>query len=174
MTLSLSLWAELSGKGRIELAERSGIWRVTLDKSSLQTRTMDKYLLMETVPAKPRWRDVVRTAEFVLGEAEKRGVVDGPPALRCAELRTRLKALRDILRDGAAQRAPSRTSANGAHPAAQPLEIAGVILDAFADHHSPQAAFIRKALHGIELDIMRSAWKRRGARPRRAGALPMR
>ena len=122
MTLSLSLWAELSGKGRIELAERSGIWRVTLDKSSLQTRTMDKYLLMETVPAKPRWRDVVRTAEFVLGEAEKRGIVDGPPALRCAELRTRLKALRDILRDGAAQRAPSRTSANGAHPAAQPLE----------------------------------------------------
>ena len=71
MTASLSLWAELTGKGRIELAERSGIWRVTLDKSSLQTRTLDKYLLMETLPSKPRWRDVVRTAEFVLSEAEK-------------------------------------------------------------------------------------------------------
>ena len=71
MTASLSLWAELTGKGRIELAERSGIWRVTLDKSSLQTRTLDKYLLMETLPSKPRWRDVVRTAEFVLSEAEE-------------------------------------------------------------------------------------------------------
>ena len=74
MTASLSLWSDLTGKGRIELAERSGIWRVTLDKSSLQTRTLDKYLLMETLPLKPRWRDVVRTAEFVLSEAEVSGL----------------------------------------------------------------------------------------------------
>jgi two-component system sensor histidine kinase ChiS len=119
MTASLSLWAELNGKGRIELAERSGIWRVTLDKSSLQTRTLDKYLLMETLPLKPRWRDVIRTAEFVLSEAEGSGCTNGATSSWQAELSERLKALRVMLREGLAQRSP-RTTADSAHqPASQ-------------------------------------------------------
>lgn len=70
MTGSLNLWRDVTGKERIEFAEESGIWRVSLDKTSLQTRTLDKYLLIETLPLNPRWRDVVRSAEFTLARAE--------------------------------------------------------------------------------------------------------
>jgi len=66
MTLTLDYWQKARGKGKIELAEESGLWRVYMDRSSLQTRTLDKYLLVETLPRNPRWRDVVRTAEYVL------------------------------------------------------------------------------------------------------------
>ncbi|MDE1148607.1 MAG: hypothetical protein PW843_18650 [Azospirillaceae bacterium] len=66
MTLTLDFWHHAKRKGKIELAEESGLWRVYMDRSSLQTRTLDKYLLVETLPRNPRWRDVVRTAEFVL------------------------------------------------------------------------------------------------------------
>jgi two-component system sensor histidine kinase ChiS len=109
MTLSLSLWAEATGKSRIELAERSGIWRVTLDRSSLQTRTLDKYLLTETLPAHPRWRDVIRTAEFVLEEMQRIGQPNGALGARRDRLIARLAALRELLRDGVALRTPSRT-----------------------------------------------------------------
>ena len=66
MTLALDYWQKSKHKGKIELAEESGLWRVYMDRSSLQTRTLDKYLLVETLPRNPRWRDVVRTAEYVL------------------------------------------------------------------------------------------------------------
>lgn len=66
MSLTLDCWQKAKGKGKIELAEESGVWRVYMDRSSLQTRTLDKYLLVETLPRNPRWRDVVRTAEYVL------------------------------------------------------------------------------------------------------------
>jgi len=66
MALSLDCWQKAKGTGKIELAEESGLWRVYMDRSSLQTRTLDKYLLVETLPRNPRWRDVVRTAEYVL------------------------------------------------------------------------------------------------------------
>jgi hypothetical protein len=66
MVLALDCWQRSKGKGKVELAEESGVWRVYMDRSSLQTRTMDKYFLVETLPRNPRWRDVVRTAEYVL------------------------------------------------------------------------------------------------------------
>jgi hypothetical protein len=69
MTLALDYWQKAKHKGKIELAEESGLWRVYMDRSSLQTRTLDKYLLVETLPRNPRWRDVVRTAEYVLRNA---------------------------------------------------------------------------------------------------------
>ncbi|EKF20017.1 response regulator [Nitratireductor pacificus] len=73
MAGSLNLWRRASGKDRIEFAEESGIWRVSLDKTSLQTRTLDKYLLIETLPLNPRWRDVIRSAEFALSRGEALG-----------------------------------------------------------------------------------------------------
>lgn len=53
MTGTLDLWIDLTGKNKIEFAETSGLWRVNLDKTSLQTRTLDKYLLLDTLPAEP-------------------------------------------------------------------------------------------------------------------------
>lgn len=68
MTESLNLWRKSTGKSKFDLAEESGIWRVSLDRSSLQVRTLDKYLLVETLPDRPRWRDVIGTGEYVLSQ----------------------------------------------------------------------------------------------------------
>jgi hypothetical protein len=87
MTLALDYWQKTKHKGKIELAEESGLWRVYMDRSSLQTRTLDKYLLVETLPRNPRWRDVVRTAEYVL-----RNAPEPTPDRQClAEALARLK-----------------------------------------------------------------------------------
>ncbi|WP_102505036.1 HAMP domain-containing protein [Salinivibrio kushneri] len=62
MNLALAAW----DGDKVDLAEKSGLWRVYQDKGSFQTRTLDKYLHVETVPKTPRWRNVVRTLDFVL------------------------------------------------------------------------------------------------------------
>ncbi|MCR4266121.1 response regulator [Nitratireductor sp. ZSWI3] len=96
MTGSLALWRRVSGKDRIEFAEESGIWRVSLDKTSLQTRTLDKYLLIETLPLNPRWRDVIRSAEFAL--ARGAAAEDAETDQAAARLTADLARLRDHLR----------------------------------------------------------------------------
>jgi two-component system sensor histidine kinase ChiS len=91
MTDSLRIWRSATGKSKFELAEESGVWRVSLDRSSLQTRTLDKYLLLQTLPAYPRWRDVVSTGEFVLATTES-----GAPEAT-ASLVGRLEVLRRLV-----------------------------------------------------------------------------
>ncbi|MGF1713805.1 response regulator [Photobacterium chitinilyticum] len=66
MKATLKFWEESSNKTKFELAEESGLWRVYLDRSTLQTRTLDKYLHLETLPKTPRWRTVLNTIDFVL------------------------------------------------------------------------------------------------------------
>jgi hypothetical protein len=68
MQLSLDTWERVALKNRIELAERSGIWRITIDEGRLRVRAMDRYLGLDTLPERPRWREVLRTAFFVLAE----------------------------------------------------------------------------------------------------------
>ena len=80
---SLELWKLASRMGKIALAEQSNIWRVYMDRSSQQTRTLDKYFLEQTLPNNPRWRDVLRTGNYVLKYIE---------ALENTELKTQLKA----------------------------------------------------------------------------------
>ncbi|RMG30014.1 MAG: response regulator [Gammaproteobacteria bacterium] len=70
MQLSLECWEKTTGTGKVELAEQSGLWRVYLDKSTFVTRTLDKYLRLATLPRRPRWRTVLKTAEFVLARCE--------------------------------------------------------------------------------------------------------
>ena len=65
MTQLLTYWEKESGKTKFQLAEDSQIWRVYLDRSTLQTRTLDKYLHIETLPKAPRWRNVLNTIEYV-------------------------------------------------------------------------------------------------------------
>ncbi|WP_413112690.1 response regulator [Thaumasiovibrio sp. DFM-14] len=69
MTASLELWESSTGKTKFALAEESGLWRVYLDRSTLQTRTLDKYLHLDTLPKSPRWRTVISTLDFVLERA---------------------------------------------------------------------------------------------------------
>lgn len=66
MATALSCWEISTGKTRIELSEDSGIWKAYLDGGTWKTRTLDKYLNLNTLPTKPRWREVLRTAHFVL------------------------------------------------------------------------------------------------------------
>ncbi|WP_417818446.1 response regulator [Tritonibacter scottomollicae] len=96
MSDSLEIWSAATGKGKIDFAETSGIWRVNLDKTSLQTRTLDKYLLIETLPDNPRWRDVLKTASFVLA-LDARETADEDLKTRFAELEVRLEEFRALI-----------------------------------------------------------------------------
>lgn len=66
MGLALACWEHETGKGKIDLAEDSMIWPVYIDKSTPTTRTLDKYLHLNTIPKNPRAQRVIDTAAFVL------------------------------------------------------------------------------------------------------------
>jgi len=66
MTTALDAWEQETGKGKLELAEESMIWRIHLDQGSYKTRTLDKYLHLRTLPKNPRVRDVINTIDFIL------------------------------------------------------------------------------------------------------------
>ena len=83
---------------KFDFAEKSGIWRVHLDRSSLQTRTLDKYLTIETLPKNPRWRDVIATAEFVLAECEGEEFAE-----ELAEIRALKSDIAEMIKKGAAK-----------------------------------------------------------------------
>lgn len=70
MLAVVDAWERHSGSGRLELAEKSRIWRVTIDDGRLRARAMERYLSLSKLPKNPRWRDVLRSAYFVLGQGE--------------------------------------------------------------------------------------------------------
>lgn len=78
MNVALELWQRTTQQTKIDLAQRSRIWSVSQDDGRLRTRTLDRYLRVDRLPRVPRWREVVRTAYFVLAEAplEDRQVAD--------------------------------------------------------------------------------------------------
>jgi signal transduction histidine kinase/DNA-binding response OmpR family regulator len=67
---SLNLWERSTNKSKVDLAEQSRCWRVYVDGTTVKTRTFDKYLSIRTIPDRPRWRSVVRTANYVLANCE--------------------------------------------------------------------------------------------------------
>ncbi len=87
MRHSLDYWQKATNESKIELAEKSKLWRVYLDRSSLQTRTLDKYLQIDTLPKSPRWRTVLSTAEYVLENCELEGELRGKVELSKNALR---------------------------------------------------------------------------------------
>lgn len=97
MNDSLALWKAMTGRGKIEFAETSGLWRVSLDKTSLQTRTLDKYLLVETLPDNPRWRDVLRTGEWVLDQGQDDARAPEEAAAIASRLKQTLSDLRKVV-----------------------------------------------------------------------------
>lgn len=67
MLLSLRYWIQTTGKTKVALAEESRIWTAALDKhGTWTTRTLDRYLILDRIPKKPRWRNVLRTAYYTL------------------------------------------------------------------------------------------------------------
>lgn len=71
MTSALDYWEKVTGESKFTLAEQSGLWRVYLDRSTLQTRTLDKYLRPETLPKTPRWRTVLSTLDYILEHCQE-------------------------------------------------------------------------------------------------------
>jgi len=67
---TLHLWERYTNKDKADLAERSRCWRVYLDGTTVKTRTFDKYLNVKSIPNRPRWRAVVRTANYVLASCD--------------------------------------------------------------------------------------------------------
>lgn len=72
MLCALACWEHDLDKSKLDLAEESGIWPVYIDKSTPTTRTLDKYLNIETCPKNPRNQRVIDTAEFVLKQLGRR------------------------------------------------------------------------------------------------------
>ncbi|MDQ1363097.1 MAG: hypothetical protein QG652_957, partial [Pseudomonadota bacterium] len=54
MCAALACWQHDLGKSKLDLAEASRIWPVYIDKSTPTTRTLDKYLHLDTCPDNPR------------------------------------------------------------------------------------------------------------------------
>ena len=67
---SVQYWQQCTFKSKLDLAEESGIWSIHHDRGSQACRTLDRYLSLETLPARPHTEDVLRTAHFVLHKSE--------------------------------------------------------------------------------------------------------
>jgi PAS domain-containing protein len=91
MNMALVCWERDLGMTKLQLAEQSGIWPVYMDKSTPTTRTLDKYLKLETCPKNPRSKRVVDTVEFVLGHLARQ------QAGSCDELRKALEQYRQLV-----------------------------------------------------------------------------
>jgi len=75
MRSALACWEHDLGKTKLDLAEASRIWPVYIDKSTPTTRTLDKYLNIDSCPKNPRSQRVIDTAEFVLRQMHKKTTV---------------------------------------------------------------------------------------------------
>lgn len=75
LRLSLTCWENETGKSIIELAQDSQQWGSFFDQSTgaWRSRSLNSYQSIMTLPANPRWRKVVRTANFVLEHCPKDG-----------------------------------------------------------------------------------------------------
>jgi len=70
MMLSLQLWEQDTHLNQIELAEKSKVWKVSIDDGRVRARAMERYFHLDKLPVNPRWRNVVRTCHFVLSECQ--------------------------------------------------------------------------------------------------------
>ncbi len=70
MTTCLDCWQQATGQDAIHLAEKSGLWLVSIDDGRLRMRTMNRYLEVQKMPKRPRWQQVIKTAHYVLSECD--------------------------------------------------------------------------------------------------------
>lgn len=91
MLATVAAWERSTGRTRIDLAEASRIWRITIDEGRLRVRALERYLSLAKLPRRPRWREVLRTVYYVLTECPLE------PAEREA-LKGRLEQVQDAVR----------------------------------------------------------------------------
>jgi two-component system, sensor histidine kinase LadS len=67
LSKTIHYWKSGTQKSKSDLATESGIWNASIDpQGTWRTRTLDRYLKVETLPQKPKWSDVIQTTYFVL------------------------------------------------------------------------------------------------------------
>lgn len=89
MSEAIEYWETATGQTKFTFAEQSGLWRVYLDRSTLQTRTLDKYLRIETLPKTPRWRTVLNSVDYILEHCKS----DSPQRAHLTVIRDKLQKL---------------------------------------------------------------------------------
>ncbi len=89
MIMAMFYWTQATDKSKFDFAEQSGLWRVYLDRSTLQTRTLDKYLHLESLPKTPRWRNVLSSLDYILAHGSK----ETQERRELIQFRTKLKGL---------------------------------------------------------------------------------
>lgn len=69
---TLRVWMEVLGKEKRTLLQESGQWSVHYDRRRQRWRTQvfDQYLTVSSLPKRPRWKNVIATADFVLAQLE--------------------------------------------------------------------------------------------------------
>ena len=70
MITCIETWQNSTASDSIDLAEKSGLWLVDIDSGRLRTRTMDRYTDIKKIPDIPRWRQVVKTAHYILSNCK--------------------------------------------------------------------------------------------------------
>lgn len=72
MNLAVDYWSFATKTNKTELADRSKLWSIYLEKDGFaRTQTLDRYLNEKTIPLRPRWKNIINTADYVLAECHK-------------------------------------------------------------------------------------------------------
>jgi two-component system sensor histidine kinase ChiS len=67
LNLALEYWTETTDNNKFDLARKSGLWKVYTNQDGWErAQTLDKYLDITTLPARPRWQLIMATCDFVL------------------------------------------------------------------------------------------------------------
>lgn len=65
MNLAIEYWTETTGNNKFELARESGLWKVYTNHDGWErTQILDKYLDINTLPNRPRWKLIMATCDF--------------------------------------------------------------------------------------------------------------
>jgi two-component system, sensor histidine kinase ChiS len=70
MNQAIEYWAETTGNNKFDLARESGLWKVYTNQDGWErAQTLDKYLDINTLPNRPRWKLIMATCDFVLASS---------------------------------------------------------------------------------------------------------
>jgi len=69
LQLAVDVWIR-DGRELNALAVDSGCWTLTREQNHYRPKTLKNYLHLKTLPKRPKWQLVLRTAEYVLGECD--------------------------------------------------------------------------------------------------------
>ena len=69
LQLTVDVWIR-DGRELNALAVDSGCWTLTREQNHYRPKTLKNYLHLKTLPKRPKWQLVLRTAEFVLRECD--------------------------------------------------------------------------------------------------------